>query len=97
MIYRDADHFFREIFSEDFIEESKLAYDAAFVAGRAFNAVGVSGLSRKEIACRMGLESPSLVDRIVDADEVGSVSISMLIRFCNACGLSFSDVFSSKE
>lgn len=66
-------------------DEVELELQLSRVAADAVAAATRSGLSRRELAKRMGVASPSTVQRIVSA-EAYNVTVETLFRFARASG-----------
>jgi hypothetical protein len=78
--------FFKDTFSERFLEDADIEYTLAQIAGRAYRIKEKSGLSYRAIASKMGNTSPAIVQRIVNKAEPHNVTLSTLVRFGYACG-----------
>jgi transcriptional regulator with XRE-family HTH domain len=78
--------FLEGTFSQEFLDEAKLEYALAEVAGKVFRVKEESGLSVRKIAQKMGSKSPAIVQRLIDQDKPHNVTLSTLIRFAFACG-----------
>jgi hypothetical protein len=81
-----SDDFFKDIFSKEFLQESDVEYALAKVAGGAYNVKQESGLSFRKIATKMGLKSPSVIQRMVRQAQPHNVTLETLVRFAYACG-----------
>lgn len=76
-------------------QEAKILEQAVQISARALEIAEASGLSRREIAKRMGMTSPSTVQRLIHDAESGNPRIQTLIRFATACGVDMSVQFTS--
>lgn len=78
--------FFKEKFSDEFLDEIEVEYTLAQIAGRAFSAKEKSGLSFRKIAKKMGLRSPAMIQRIVQKAKPHNVTLATIVKFGQACG-----------
>ena len=77
--------FFNDTFEPEFIDDAQVDYRLAQLAGRLIALVEDSGLSRREIARRMGHKSPSAVQRLVTQGRAHNATAETLIRLAAAC------------
>lgn len=84
-------------FSEEFLQYAEIEYNLAQIAGRVFRAKEDSGQTFKNIAEKMGLESPARLLKVIQEAEPHDITVADLVRFAQACGCTLDVNFVKKE
>lgn len=71
---------------EEFFEGVRIELALAQISIRADELTREAGLSRREIARRMGVSSPATVQRIAGGGVSCNATLETLMRFASACG-----------
>lgn len=87
MTHKTIDDFIRDNFSVEIQTSVEVETQLARVAVQAAELVQRSGLTRRELAARMGAASPSTVQRMIAGGEpLYNPTIETLVRLVIACG-----------
>jgi transcriptional regulator with XRE-family HTH domain len=86
MVDKSFGDFLRETFDSDLAADVEVELELARVAGRSWEVAEACGLSRRELARRMGHRSPSAVQRLLDGGASHNATLETLVRFARACG-----------